>query len=238
MAWRATARSASSTRRSAPRSSALQRVRSRPSTLTRLRPSQRGSWGTLPAEAYQGRYNILSSIPRITNTVAPPTGQEGFRGNQIELRGMKININLYQVGASAGNLWDVEFRLTFYEMNDYIAASSIVLTSGAEVPQYGDNTYTWYNWNTQSVKIHRQYKFRMDNNGNRNALLRKKFWVPWVRKCVPEQTDTFAGGLEIFGSRMGTNLYWSLEINAPGSAASLTSTLLGNIETKVYFKDA
>ena len=39
---------------------------------------------------------------------------------------MKININLYQVGASAGNLWDVEFRLTFYEMNDYIAASSIV----------------------------------------------------------------------------------------------------------------
>lgn len=191
-----------------------------------------------PASAHMVRYNFLAPIPRITNSTQPPTGQEGFRGNLIELRGVKLNINLFQTGAVAGDLWDVLFRVTFYEMNDFLSGSSQVLTSGAEVPQYGDNTIAWFNWNTQSVKIHRQFNFRMDNNGNRNALVRKKFWVPWVRKCEPEGTDTFASGLEYFGSRKGTNLYFAIEVSAPGATTSLTAMLQGNIETKVYFKDA
>jgi len=192
-----------------------------------------------PADSHQFRANILSGIPRITNTVTPPTGQEGFRGNEIEMRGVKINLNLFQVGASAGNLWDVQFRLTLYEMNDYLSGvTNVVSPLNWEVPQYGTNVIGWYNWNTQAVKIHRQIRFTMDNNGNRNALVRKKWWFPWVRKCVPEGTDTSTSGIEYFGSRMGTQLYLSLEVSAPGANENLSTLLQGNLEFKVYFKDA
>lgn len=182
--------------------------------------------------------NIYSPIPRADNTLT--RDEYTFDGNEIMSRGFRWEFNAYTVAATAGASLDVQFRYTVF--------SASAVTFGTIGPSPADPVYfdtdhdttpTWSKWNTQNVTIHLQKIFRIDNNGNLNGMVRRKFYTPLRRKITSTQdaplvTNGFMGEVK------GKQVYWALETFAPGFAAGgdIKTYITGGFSTGIYFKDA
>lgn len=193
---------------------------------------------TAPAVEHAGRQNILSQLQRATNTSQAIAGQDRFEGDEIQLRGLRFVINLTQSSTTPGAMYDVNFRFTVYTMQDYLVNRSEILTPfWDEVDEEGTTTPTWFKWNTRTTDIKYQRIFRMNNDGNLNTILSKKFWIPMNKKAVTEASDNPSSAFtETFGRMKGTNMYFALEMLAPG-IDSFATRIFGNITWILYYKD-
>lgn len=181
--------------------------------------------------------NAFGPIPRENNTLTNTA--HTMVGDEIMARGLRFELHLYGLAATAGSMYDAMFRFTVFEMSDYYASTFGVSPSDASIfDQEHNNVPTWSKWNVQNVNIRKQSTFRWDNNGNLNAILRRKFYVPIRRKltAVLEGTTVTNGFLR---EVKGTQIYWALEIFVPGFALAgdLKTFIQGNVDTNVYFKD-
>lgn len=182
------------------------------------------------------RHNIYSDIPREGSTVARE--EHEFEGTSIQSRGLRWLINMWVSSVEVpGGLFDVQFRFTVYSENDYFGNITGPGPANDIFDQEQETTATWATWNPQKVKIHFQRKFRLNNDGNRNALLSKKFYVP-LRRKITSATDGQVDSNAYMGEVKGMQTYWVLEVFAPGLGVDLTSYLNGTISWKLYFKDA
>lgn len=192
-----------------------------------------------PSVSHSFRYNFLQPIPRETSTPVGggPTGSASFVGDELQLRGLRIEFNIYGVAAGDGLMSDMQFRFTVYRQNTYNPGVSQILPGSEEIQPEGSTIATWWKWDPDGIDILYQRKFRMDANGSRTSILSKKFWVRMNRKCVTQDAD-FPGALfESFGEKKDGNLYWALETFAPGNT-NLSTDYTGNLTSTVYFKDA
>lgn len=182
------------------------------------------------------RHNIYSDIPRNDNAVTRE--EHEFSGTSIESRGLRWVFNCWTYAVTPGNLLDAQFRLTVYSEATFYFGVTGPGPADAIFDQEQDNTSTWATWNPQRVKIHFQRKWRMNNDGNVNAMVTKKFYIP-LRRKIQATTDSSVISNNYMGEIKGMNVYWLLEVFCPGIAAiNLRTYLNGSIGTKIYFKDA
>lgn len=182
--------------------------------------------------------NIYADIPRSSNSLTKD--EWGFDGNEIMSRGFRWELHMYATATTPGSMLDVQFRYTLFSQPFYIAGITGVSAADPRLfDQDHDVTPTWSKWNTQAIKIHAQHTFKMDNNGNLNAMTRRKYYTQ-LRRKVTSQIDasTVANGFMREVKNMQT--YWALEVFVPGFATGgdLKTFLNGSIDTNVYFKDA
>lgn len=164
-------------------------------------------------------------------------GRMSFAGDKINWRGLRWEFYLYATNATPGGTPDVQFRFTVYRINTYGFGYNQIGPSAEEVTPEASSIATWYKWRTEFVDVLYQRKFKMDNNGNRTSLLNKKFWVKANRKLVSADEDLSGASFDTFGEVKGGNIYWALEVFAPGSG-NLGTEFTGNIVSTTYFKDA
>ena len=173
---------------------------------------------TAPAFSHAGAYNFLGPIPRQTSVVqGGTTGIASFIGDELNLRGLRFEFNLYSLGnGNPGAVFDGAFRFTVYRINVYAANYRQIIPADEEVTPEGVTTPTWFKWRSENVDILYQRKFRIDNNGNRNSIMNKKFWVRMNRKCVSVDEDYTGGAAyETFGENKSGNFigrwrFWPL----------------------------
>lgn len=182
--------------------------------------------------------NIYSEIPRAGNIGTKD--EFSFDGNDIMSRGFRWEFNVYATASAPGNMFDAQFRYTLFSQPFYTNGITGVSPGDPRLfDQDHDVTPTWSKWNTQALKIHAQHTFRMDNNGNINAMTRRKYYNQ-LRRKVTSQLD----GSTVVNSFMrevkNMQTYWALEVFVPGFAGSgdLRTFLNGSIDTNIYFKDA
>lgn len=182
--------------------------------------------------------NIYSTIPRADNTLT--RDEYTFDGNEIQSRGFRFELNAYTVAATPGASLDVQFRFTVFSMAAFFSGiAGIGPSDPAFFDTDHDTTPTWSKWNTQNVTIHLQKTFRIDNNGNLNGLVRRKFYVP-LRRKITSTLDASLVANSFMGEIKNKQVYWALEFFTPGFAvaADLRGYITGGISTGVYFKDA
>lgn len=192
-----------------------------------------------PSVGHTIKYNFLQPIPRETSVPAGggSVGTASFVGDEILLRGIRVEFNIYGIAAGDGLMSDMQFRFTVYKTNAYSAGVTAISPGFEEMQSEGSNVATWWKWDPDVVDILYQRKFRMDANGSRTTILSKKFWVKMNRKCRTQDPD-FPGALaETFGEKKDGNMYWALEVFAPGNS-NLSTDYNGNLTSTVYFKDA
>lgn len=179
------------------------------------------------------RSNILADIPRANNT----GGHEeySFTGDSLMLRGLRWSFNAYVVASSPGAVYDCQFRFTVFSDNEYFAGTTGPGPANRIFDQSVNTTATWATWNPQVVKIHYQKKFKLNNDGNSNAMVNRKFYVP-LRRKITTQNDTSVVVNNYLGEAEGKQIYWALEFFCPG-VSNLSSYITGTISAKVYFKD-
>lgn len=180
------------------------------------------------------RHNIYSDIPRADNALTRE--EHEFNGTQINSRGLRWVFNCWVGGVTPGNLADVQFRFTVYSEDTYFANITGPGPSAPIFDQEQETTATWATWNPQRVKIHYQRRFKMDNNGNTNAMVSKKFYVP-LRRKITAATDSNLVSNTYMGEVKGLQTYWVLEMFSPGLIPDLTQYLNGTISWKIYYKD-
>lgn len=198
-----------------------------------------GSGYIAPSVAHGFRYNFLQPIPRETSVPSGGgnVGTASFIGDELMLKGVRIEFNLYGFAGGDGLMSDIQFRLTVYKQNGYVAGLSQISPGDEELTPEGPAVATWWKWRAENVEIIYQRKFRMDANGSRTSIMSKKFWIRTQRKCVSVDED-FPGALgESFGEKKDGNLYWALEALSPGNS-DMSVDYIGNITSTVYFKDA
>lgn len=179
------------------------------------------------------RSNILADIPRANNTSSHE--EYSFTGDSLNLRGLRFQINMYTISSTPGVIQDAQFRFTVFSDNEFFSGTTGPGPTNRIFDQAVDTTATWAMWNPQVVKIHYQRRFKMNNDGNTNSMVMRKFYVPLRRKITTQQ-DTSIVTNNYMGEVMGKQVYWALEFLAPG-VSNLSSFLTGSISTKVYFKD-
>lgn len=181
------------------------------------------------------RGNILSQLPSSKNTSV--STDESFVGDEIVLRGFRFDAAFWLIASTPGVTYDCWFRFTVYSANDYIGSITRLGPNPQEFDPENSGIETLSKWNMNYVKIHAQKAFRVDNNGNLNGLIKKKFWVPLRRKIV--KADELAGiPPEYMGEVKGMQLYWALEIFMPGLPTTLPTNVFGQLTWTTYFKDA
>lgn len=181
------------------------------------------------------RQNIYSEIPQLGNVATK--NESAVIGNQFMSRGLRVDLGLYTIAPSPGASFDVWCRFTVYSDNDYNAGTTGPGPADIIFDQDHDTTPILAKWNSQAVKIHFQRFFTIDNNGNQNALKRRKFWVPLRRKITIEADASVVTNSYVRQIK-GMQVYWVLEIFVPGLSTALNTYVNGSISTNVYFKDA
>lgn len=189
--------------------------------------------------------NFVEGLKGLGNTSG--TTESQFIGEQVQLVGLRWEINAYtyQVSGSPnpGALYDYWFRFTVYEIPDFLAGNSLPSSLIEETNLSPE--LTAFKWNTDYAKIKFQRRWKMDSNGNLNALSRRKFYVPLGRK-VEKAADLDGAVFPAVGlnpaNQMGVikgmQMYWVLEIWSPGNSIALITDLDGDISHSLYFKDA
>lgn len=197
-----------------------------------------GGSSSIGSSGYAFQNNPISTIPLITNTSAGAAVGSviGREFNMVGLR-WEADFATWQ-GASAPNpgaLYDYWFRFTVFEYAQYDAGNGPLFPVAAEDDLRIDPTA--FKWNPDTVKIRMQKNFKLDCNGNLNAIRKVKFWCPIKRKIVIEDDPSGATNATV-GRIQGMNIFWSLEIWSPGNEANIVLDVPGNIAYSVYFKDA
>lgn len=190
--------------------------------------------GYLTGSTWNIRQNIYSEIPRASNVATQ--GEREFLGNEFMSRGLRIMFNFYTTAGVPGALADVQFRFTVYKENGYQPGLVNLAVTDRVFDQDVDITPTFATWNQQVANIIFQRRFKLDNNGNNNAIITRKFWVPLRKKMVAAGEESLLVN-SFFGQAKDLQYYWVLEIFAPG-ITNLQTFLNGSINQKVYFKDA
>lgn len=188
-----------------------------------------------PAVAFYG--NIYSPIARGEDPSIRDTSHQVF-GQEFDSRGFKFMVDLWSVQSfvpAASNALDIRFRFTVFKQSGY---SSIVLGNlppgSATFDQDLLTTPTVARWDPDTVVVVYQKSFYMNYDGGANAMVKRSFWVPLKgkRTCTNEESSS-AGTVS---QLLGWQYYWALEIFSPGNT-TLTTTLEGQLQHKIYFKD-
>lgn len=180
--------------------------------------------------------NVYSDIPRNDNLVTRE--EHEFGGTSIQSRGLRWSLNSFFYSATPGNLLDVQFRFTVFSMAPFTFGVSGPAENDAIFDLEQDTTATFATMNPQVVKIHFQRKWRLNNDGNVNGVSIKKFYIP-LRRKIQATTDSSLTTNNYMGEIKGMQVYWLLEMFAPGlTAIDLAGYVQGSISTKIYFKDA
>lgn len=220
---------------------AIVRIAQKP-VETKIFPTFSTFSGLLISSGYSGtlsnfgvRGNILSQLPSSKNTSVPT--DESFVGDEILLRGFRFDGAFWLIASTPGVTYDAWFRFTVYSANDYIGSITRLGPNPQEFDPENSGIETLSKWNMNYVKIHAQKAFKVDNNGNLNGLVKRKFWVPLRRKIT--KADELTGvPPEFMGEVKGMQLYWALEIFVPGLATSMPLNVFGQMTWTTYFKDA
>lgn len=182
--------------------------------------------------------NVYSGIPRADNSLTKD--ENTFQGNEIMSRGIRWELHAYASAVSAGGILDVQFRWTLFSMPLYVAGTGGLGPADPRIFDQDHNTTpTWSKWNVQAIKIHKQHTFKMDNNGNLNSMVRRKFYVPLRRKITAAEDASLVAN-SFMAEIKNMQVYWALECFVPGfaSGGDLRGYMNGSIDTSVYFKDA
>lgn len=221
--------------------SAIKAIAAKP-IETKVFPTFSSFSGLLLSAGYSGslsnfgtRANLLSQLPSSRN-VSNPT-DESFVGDEIHLRGFRFDATFWIIASTPGATYDAWFRFTVYSANDYIASITRLGPNPQEFDADASGIETVSKWNMNYVKIHTQRSFKVNNDGNLNGLVKKKFWVPLRRKII--KADELTGSPpEYMGEVKGMQLYWALEIFVPGLPGSIPTNVFGQMTWTTYFKDA
>lgn len=184
----------------------------------------------LSGEAFVLRGSVFNHIPRENNLITK--SEHTFVGNQILMRGFRWEFMGYNAVTNATP--DTKFRFTVYD--DPIPYSTLPNTVGISVFDTDFPTVaTWARWNNQSTKIRFQRTFTLGQASIGGGNIHKKFYIPIRRKLtsVAEESTAVNG---FFGIAKEDQIYWVLEILAPGNTA-LRTYITGHVLTTVYFKD-
>lgn len=188
--------------------------------------------------------NIYAGISRSTNQQSDSliSSEHSFIGNEIMSRGFRWEFKAFAYSSTPGAQLDVQFRYTCFSVGDYYGAATFGIspTNGAIFDLDHGTTPTWSKWNTQGISIHLQRSFRLDNNGNQNSIVNRKFYVPLRRKITSALDRDVADNSDQMFQIKNNQVYWALEVFAPGfpDEGNLTAYLNGQIDTAIYFKDA
>lgn len=183
--------------------------------------------------------NVYARIPRENNTLTK--SEFTFEGNEIQSRGFRWEFKAYTVAATPGASLDIMFRYTLFSIANYAGADAFGIAPNDT--QYFDTDHgtvpTWSKWNVQNVTIHTQKMFRLNNDGNLNGMVSRKFYTP-LRRKVTAAIDASVVINDYMFETKNRNTYWALEIFAPGFLPSgdIRTYLNGQIDTNIYFKDA
>lgn len=191
------------------------------------------------------RQNIFAGIPRADS--AATKSEHEVIGNQMEARGFWIRVNVLSHRGINSDLFGLDLRLTVYSMADWTGTTggvqNVVASDEIFDPDYAVNSYfTAYPFNMQRINVLKSKKFSMNFNGNNGNVSREfRMWVPLRgRKTARDEESTLVNSN--FGELKGRNYWWLLEFYMPGVPEQLnsrfTDRIFGNIQTRVYFKDA
>nr|QTZ83214.1 MAG: capsid protein [Fringilla montifringilla CRESS-DNA-virus sp.] len=182
-------------------------------------------------------HNVYGQIPRENNTLTRT--ENSVVGNEFMSRGLRWELNAFTVASTPGASFDVQLRFTCFSYAEYLGSGTIGVAPNDDhlFDTQNDTTPTWSKWNTQAVKIHKQVIFRIDNNGNQNAMVRRKFYIP-LRRKITSQLDQNLVANSFVREIKNNQVYWALEVFIPGFVGNIREYLFGNISTNIYFKDA
>lgn len=185
--------------------------------------------------------NFLSRLRAQSNTVIGFSDQANnkFNGKEIQLRGLRWEGTFYtsqSVGATnPGALYDYWFRFTVFRYSAYMYAAA-----GFPVALMMDDTFTsptQFRWDPDQAEIVYRRSWKMDSNGNLNAISKRKFWIP-LRRKVTKAAPLDSSATDLMEDIQGMQYYWALEIWSPGNNATMNLDLDGRIQYSTYFKDA
>nr|UBQ66227.1 Cap protein [egret CRESS-DNA virus] len=180
---------------------------------------------------YACRGSIFNQIPRENNLLTK--SEHTFVGNQILLRGFRWEFMGYPETAVA--LPDVRFRFTVYE--DPIPYTTLPVTTNAVIydPDFS-TTPTWARWNPQTTRIRYQRLWTLGQSSVGASNIHRKFWIPLRRKLTSSAEETTVSSNQFFGPAKEVQIYWVLEVLAPGMT-TINTQINGYVQTTVYFKD-
>lgn len=198
-------------------------------------------YATGPGWAIRG--HCFREIPRADSAITKTVHE--VIGDELESRGFWIRVNLRSdVNANTQKL-ALDCRLTVYSMADVPAGMPIiegVLTNDyiydPDLPTY----QTAARFNTDVIHVLKSKKFQVGFTGSNGNVSREvKLWVPITgRKTAREEESTLSSST--FGFLKGRQYFWLLEMYCQGQTSGIgegfTSKFTGDIQTKIYFKDA
>lgn len=188
---------------------------------------------------------VFREIPRADSTLTK--SEHEVIGNEFQARGFWISVNVLSDVTINPNKLGLDCRLTVYSIADVEQGIPIIQSVlGNDYvfdPDYGVSNYmTAKPFNMQVLNILKSVKFSMNFNGsNGNVSREKRLWVPIRgRKICRDEEPTITNGT--VGFLKGRNYFWLLELFMPGVPTDIgqqfTDRIYGNIQTRVYFKDA
>lgn len=190
------------------------------------------------------RSNIFREIPRADTAMMK--NEKEVIGNQLEARGFWIRVNVLGSVVNNPARLGIDWRVTVYSTNNLDEGAPLIepVFNDDSIfdPDYRSSYATAYRFNTQDVNILASKKFSANFlGGNGNFSREVKLWVP-IRGRKTARAEETVLAQSNFGFLKGRNYYWLLEGIAMGvneaQPNAFTDTFFGNIETRVYFKDA
>lgn len=179
------------------------------------------------------RLPVYQTIPRSTNVST--TDEDGFVGNEIMLRGFRLELHAYFNVPSATP--DAVWRVTVFSENSTVGGLPAGVASGDNIfdPDF-DSIPTWARWNHQVAKIYMQRTWYQGQSNDGQSVVNKKLWWRSGRKLVSESEES--GILNsYFGDAKNTNIYCMIEVLSPGQN-DLAAAMTCRVNLSTYFKDA
>jgi len=195
-------------------------------------PSILNVTGYTPGNSWWFTNNIYAPIrrgddPSVTNT------NHNVEGDSFHSIGMKVWIDCATVSATATTpVYAAKFRFTVYRTNNYQTGFQHPGNAVLWDTEFG-NTPTTAHWDMEKADIIFSKSWTSASTGGPSGITDKTFWVPLKGKRVCELEETSSTTVD---ELQGWNYYYALELYQPG-ATSITTSILGSISTKVYFKD-
>ena len=190
-----------------------------------------------PAASHAFQANVYNYVPTAQFSNPAPDDQT-FVGNEFVSRGLRWE-GWFWTGdgiASPGGSFDVWFRFTVFEVSDFVPAPAQITNLSAVLdPDYPRDPVV-SKWNVDYTKIRFQKSFKLDNNGSVNAMVKRKFYIPIQRKI--EKAFQLTDAVPSMQQIKGLQVYWALEMFAPGQVGNFNSFVNGRINTTLYFKDS
>jgi len=176
--------------------------------------------------------NIYAPIKRGDNPSVTDSNHN-VEGDTFHSIGMKVWIDCATVSSAATTpVYACKFRFTVYRENTYTTGfqhyGNTVLWDG----EFG-STPTTAHWDMEKADIIFSRSWTSASTGGPSGITDKTFWVPLKGKRVCTLEESASGTVD---ELQGWQYYYALEIYQPG-ATSISSSVLGSISTKVYWKD-